>query len=158
MKSFDRAELWFEDFEKGNTVPLADYEISREEIIDFAVRFDPQPIHTDEDAARETIVEGLCASGWHTCAIFMRMMCGGFLLNAKGLGSPGVDNAKWIRPVRAGDRLSGSGTVESARASTSRPEIGICVIAYRVKNQHGEDVFAIDCRHIFARRNEESAS
>lgn len=146
--------LWFEDFVKGSRWGLAPYFVSDAEIIEFAKEFDPQPIHLDHQMALDGPTNGLCASGWHTCAILMRMMCDGFLLRANGLGSPGIDSNKWLLPVRPNETLIGHGIVDSARISQSRPHFGRCLITYHVLNPAGETVMTMACHHLFATRPE----
>src|SRR5262245_45607051 len=118
----------FEDFVEGASMTFGSKTITADEIIEFAGEFDPQPMHLDEAAGKASLLGGLAASGWHTCCIFMRMLCDGFLLDSTSQGSPGIDYAKWKRPVVAGDRLTGRVTIVSARASKSRPGIGLVTI------------------------------
>ena len=151
--SEDRRTLCWEDFEVGRTVPLGEKRVTREEIIAFAAEFDPQPFHLDEAAASGTMLGGLAASGWHTCAMLMRMMCDGYLNEAHALGSPGLDEVKWQAPVRPGDVLSARYTCLEARESQSRPDVGICKILYEVFNQDGTPVMTWDCTQFFGRRS-----
>lgn len=150
--------LYWEDFPEGFIGTLGPKQVTREEIIAFAAEFDPQPFHLDEAAAKDTMLGGLAASGWHTCAMLMRMMCDGYLLRAMSLGSPGLDEVKWLRPVRAGDTLTATYTVREARPSGSRPFVGICKIFYEVINQEGEPVMTWDCTQFFSRRPEGRAA
>ncbi len=116
------AKKWaYEDFVEGATFPLGTKAVTAEEIIEFASEFDAQPMHLDEAAGKASILGGLSASGWHTCAMFMRLICDGFLLDSTSQGSPGIDYAKWKKPVLAGDTLTARVTVLSARISKSRP-------------------------------------
>jgi acyl dehydratase len=147
-----RQTLHWEDFEVGRTVPLGEKQVTREEIVAFAAEFDPQPFHLDEVAAKDTMLGGLAASGWHTCAMLMRMMCDGFLLNSTSLGSPGLDEVKWLKPVRPGDTLRAQYTCVESRPSGRRPDMGVCKILYEVDNQHGETVMTWDCTQFFGRR------
>lgn len=128
---------YFEDFAVGQELPLAPYSISRDELIAFSAEFDPQPFHLDETAGSQSLLGGLAASGWHTCAIFMRMMCDGWLSDSSSMGSPGIDQARWLHPVRAGDRLTGVSEVLDVRASSSRPGMGIVRFRHRVENAKG---------------------
>jgi acyl dehydratase len=130
----------FEDFAVGFTVPLGPYKVTREETIAFAREFDPLPFHLDEAAADASMLGGLSASGWHTCAMMMRMMVDGFLAGSTSQGSPGVDFVKWLRPVRPGDTLDGTMTVVEARPSRSRPTLGIARLRNELRNQSGETV------------------
>ncbi|MBB4272496.1 acyl dehydratase [Rhizobium mongolense] len=118
-------KLVFEDFEPGRSFALGPVAVTAQEIIEFATEFDPQPMHLDEMAGRASILGGLAASGWHTSALFMRMMAYGFLLNSHSQGAPGIDVMEWRKPVLAGDTLSGRSTVLESRAMRSRPGIGI---------------------------------
>ncbi|MCW4113796.1 MaoC family dehydratase [Aurantimonas sp. MSK8Z-1] len=115
----------FEDLSVGTILSLGPYPVTRDEIVAFASEFDPQPFHLDEEAAKASLLGGLAASGWHTCAMMMRMMCDAFILGSTSQGSPGVDFVRWLRPVRPGDTLSGTATVLEARRSASRPGLGI---------------------------------
>src|SRR6202042_1542528 len=107
-------------------------------ILPFAEQFDPQPFHLDEAAARETMAGGLIASGWHTAAMLMRMSCDHFLNRSASQGAPGIAEVNWLKPVRAGDRLSLRRTTVGARPSASRPELGIVDFSFEVLNQLGE--------------------
>ncbi|HEV7251584.1 MAG TPA: MaoC family dehydratase [Mesorhizobium sp.] len=142
----------FEDFLPGVSFALGPKLVTAEEIVAFAREFDPQPFHLDEAAGRESILGGLAASGWHVCAMFMRMMCDSYLLDATSQGAPGIEEARWKRPVLAGDTLSGKSTVQSARASNSRPEIGIVSFRHELFNQRGESVFELENAAMFRRR------
>jgi len=112
--------------------------VTKQEIIDFARLYDPQPIHLDEDAARNSIVGGLCSSGYHTCAMLMRLICDGLLNRAASQGAPGLDEVKWMRPVRPDDVLSARVTVADKRVMGSRPHIGISRVVWELTNQKGE--------------------
>jgi acyl dehydratase len=131
-------KLSFEDFQPGRRFALGPKEVVAEEIIEFATEFDPQPMHLDEAAGKASILGGLAASGWHTSAMFMRMMADSYLLNALAEGAPGIDFMEWRKPVLAGDTLSGHSTVLEARPMRSRPGIGIAKFRHEVLNQRGE--------------------
>jgi len=138
------AKKWaYEDFVEGATFPLGTKLVTAAEIIEFASEFDAQPMHLDEAAGKASILGGLSASGWHTCAMFMRLICDGLLLDSTSQGSPGIEYAKWKKPVLAGDTLTGKTTVVSARISKSRPGIGFVAIRSELANQHGEQVFEL---------------
>ena len=123
------AKKWaYEDFVEGATFALGTKAVTAAEIIEFASEFDAQPMHLDEAAGKASILGGLSASGWHTCAMFMRLICDGFLLDSTSQGSPGIDYAKWKKPVLAGDTLTGKTHGHqrphlevAARASASSP-------------------------------------
>ena len=123
--------LHYEDFAKDQVIDLGTYRPTREEVIAFAREFDPQPFHLDEEAAKASIFGGLCASGWHTCAIVMRMIADGFLSRSAGMGSSGVDEVKWLKPVYADEPLTATLTITAKRVSAKRPEMG--VFTYRVE-------------------------
>ncbi|HET7717442.1 MAG TPA: MaoC family dehydratase [Bauldia sp.] len=141
----------FEDFVVGQILPLPERQVSRAEIIAFAAEFDPQPFHLDERAAATDLAGGLFASGWHVCSLLMRMLCDGFLVESACMGSPGIETMKWRRPVRPGDRLSGTSTVIELRPSTTRPEMGIVRFHHEVLNQAGVTVAWME-NPIFFRR------
>lgn len=145
------AKRYFEDFVVGEELPLGSRHVSRGEIIAFAAEFDPQPFHLDERAG-DGPVWGLMASGWHVGALFMNMLCSGFLLNSSSMGSPGIESLKWHRPVRPGDTLTASSTVVDTRVSKSRPEMGIVRFRHEVVNQAGETVMCLDNAILFGRR------
>jgi acyl dehydratase len=143
---------YFEDFEPGRTIPVGSRTVNQDEIIAFARQFDPQPFHVDPEAAAQSMFGGIIASGWHTCSMMMRMMVDGFLSEAASLGSPGVDEIRWLKPVRAGDTLSVTTTVLDARASSSRPDRGVVHTMWEAKNQHGETVATVNGMGMFLRR------
>jgi acyl dehydratase len=131
-------ELFFEDFPVGEVVDYGSYEVTAEEIVRFAREFDPQPFHVDEKAARASMLGGLSASGWHVCAIVMRMMVDGYFGRTASMGSTGIDEMKWLKPVFAGDRLSCRRTTLAARASAKRPEIGILTMRWELFDAKAE--------------------
>lgn len=143
---------YFEDFEPGKTIEVGTRTVTEEEIIDFAKQFDPQPFHIDKSAAAQSIYQGIIASGWHTCGMMMRVMVDGFLNDAASLGSPGIDEIRWVKPVRGGDTLTVTTTVLESRPSGSKPDRGIIVTLWEAKNQHGEVVATIKGMGMFARR------
>ncbi len=143
---------YFEDFEPGLELPLEPHTVTRAEIVAFAAEFDPQPFHLDEAAAADTLLGGLAASGWHTCALFMRMMYHGWLSQTACIGSPGIDMLKWRRPVRPGDTLSGRSVVLDIRASKSRPDRGFIRFRHEVVNGNGETVMVSENPIMFQRR------
>ena len=144
--------IHFEDFEIGQTRPYGPLAVTREAILDFARQWDPQPFHLDDAAAEASLFGRLAASGWHTCAMTMRMLCDAYLLRAASLGSPGVENLRWLQPVYAGDTLSGTLTVLEARASESRPGMGLVRSRWTTVNQHGQPVLTMEGWGMFRRR------
>ena len=146
------AKWYFEDFEVGKTYSVGSCSVSEEEAIAFATQFDPQPFHVDRDAASKSIFGGIIASGWHTCSMIMRVMVDGFLKESSSMGSPGVDEIRWIKPVRPGDTLSVSTTVLDVKPSGSRPDRGVVWTEWRATNQHGELVATVKGMGMFGRR------
>lgn len=142
----------FEDFKPGQVIELGSRIITKEEIIAFAREFDPQVFHLDEEAAKGTIYGGLLASGWHTGSILMRLLNDGLLKEALSLGSPGIDELRWLKPVRPGDTLSGRMTVVECVPSRSKPDRGIVRSLMELRNQHGEAVLTIKGLGLFGRR------
>jgi len=130
--------LYYEDFTEGRVFDLGTYLVTRDEVIGFAREFDPQPFHLDEAAAKSSVLGGLSASGWHNCAILMRMICDGYLNDAAGMGSSGMDEVKWLKPVYAGETLTGTMTVVTRRVSARRPEMGILTCRWELFNLAGE--------------------
>ncbi len=130
--------LHYEDYRIGQVLDLGSYAVSADEIKAFAAEFDPQPFHMDEEAAKASILGGLCASGWHSCAMLMRMIVNSYLGNSAGMGSNGLEEVKWLRPVFAGETLSGKATILSVRRSAKCAEMGIVQIHWEVFNQEGE--------------------
>lgn len=148
--------LFFEDFPPGETAEYGDRTVSREEIIAFAARYDPQPMHLDETAAAKTLLGGLAASGWHTACLLMRMNTDHMLRDSTSMGAPGIDELKWLRPVHPGDRLRVRRATLEARPSNSRPEMGLVSFLFEVLNQRGETVMTQRNTIMFGRRNGET--
>ena len=144
--------LYWEDFPVGQTRPYGPMTVSREAILDFARQWDPQPFHLDDAAAAASLFGRLAASGWHTAAMTMRMLCDAYLLEAASLGSPGIDQLRWHQPVHAGDVLHGELTVLSARASQSRPEMGLLQSRWQTWNQDRQLVLSMEGWSMFRRR------
>ncbi|MEJ6004607.1 MaoC family dehydratase [Paucibacter sp. AS339] len=142
----------FEDFTPGRVFDLGSKQVSRDEVLTFAAAFDPQPLHLDEVAAEASVLGGLSASGWHSCAMLMRMMCDAYLLDSTSQGSPGIDGLRWLKPVRPGDTLRARMTVLTARGSQSRPQIGLVRSEWAVFNQADEQVLSMEGWTMFARR------
>ncbi len=148
-------KIFFEDLEIGVAETFGSYAVTKEEVIDFASKYDPQPFHLDEEVAKQSVFGGLCASGWHTCAMTMRllvdhMMAQGFA----GMGSPGVDEIKWKRPVFPGDTLSVRGELVEKRDSQSRPNLGLVKSRYQVFNQNNEMVMQLVTNAMVLKRGE----
>ena len=150
--------LHWEDFAVGNVACYGPRTITREEILAFAAEFDPQPMHADEEAARATMLGGLVASGWHTYALSRRMMADGFILASASMGSPGVEEVRWLKPVRPGDSLTLRATVVEMRPSASRPGMGLIKFSYEMLNQADECVMTLVSTGMMARRGFTPAS
>ena len=116
---------WFEDFREGDVTEFGEYVMTEAAMVDFARQWDPQPFHLDAAAGEAHPFGGLVASGWHTASAMMRMLVDGYIPRDASLGSPGIDELRWLRPVRPGDRLHLRVTVLDARRSNSRPEMGL---------------------------------
>ena len=130
--------LTFEDFPPGRLGTFGPHHVSREDILAFAAEFDPQPMHLDEEAANRSMLNGLAGSGWHLCSIMMRMMFDGFIGRTASMGSPGVNEVRWLTPLRPGDDLLLDIDVTEARLSKSRPATGIVTFKVTVRNAGGE--------------------
>ena len=146
------ANYTFEDFTPGRRFEFTKRTLTADAIIAFAGEFDPQPMHLDEEAGRNSILGGLAASGWHTCAMFMRMLCDAVVSDSTSQGVPGVDQVRWKKPVLAGDTLTGRCTVLSKRLSRSRPQLGFVTTHSELFNQRGESVFELDNTAMFLTR------
>ena len=144
---------YWEDFKVGEVEQIGGKRVDKDEIIAFARQYDPQPFHIDEAAAKQSMYGGLIASGWHTCAMVMRMMCDAYMLRSASVGSPGIDNLKWLKPVRPGDTINARRTTLETRESKSKPDIGIVNNLWEVFNQDGEMVMTMRGYGMFRRRN-----
>lgn len=134
---------YYEDFLGDDLQDVGSFSLTEDEIIAFAVQFDPQIFHTDPQAAKQSIYGGLIASGWHTCARTMRLMCDTYLLETASSGSPGLENISWIKPVRPGDVISVRRTTLESRLSRSHPERGLVLSEFALTNQDGEKVMTM---------------
>ncbi|HEY2137408.1 MAG TPA: MaoC family dehydratase [Xanthobacteraceae bacterium] len=144
--------IHWEDFTPGQVADYGPQTVSAEEIKSFAAEFDPQPMHLDDEAARATPVGGLCASGWHTCAVMMRILTDGFILDSSSMGATGCDEIKWLAPVRPGDSLRVRTTVLETRASASRPAMGFVKARFDMFNGHDVRVMTLTSHLMFGRR------
>ena len=148
------AELryYWEDLEIDSVRELGSHTITREEIMDFARQFDPQPCHLDEQAAKASVFGGLCASGWHTCGLAMRLMVTNFLHEAASLGSPGLEDVRWLKPVFPGDTLSLRHAILAKRPMNSRPDVGLVRTRWMMFNQDQAQVLHMEGWAMFRRR------
>lgn len=149
--------IHYEDLPVGTVIDCGSRYVSREEIIAFAEEFDPQPHHLDEAAAEASMLKGLSASGWHTCAIMMKLMAENLAQRAASMGSPGIEEMRWMKPVRPGDTISLKGTVLSARISKSRPEMGLIEIDWAIANEH-EQVASMRATGLYGVRDPQKAA
>ncbi len=145
--------LYWEDFAVGQVREFGSYRVTREAVLAFAREFDPQPFHLDDAAAERSLFGRLAASGWHTCAMAMRMMCDGYLNQSASLGSPGLDKIRWTHPVYPGDTLRIRLTVLESRPLASRPTVGLVRSGWNVMNQDGVSVLTMEGSGFFGRRN-----
>jgi acyl dehydratase len=143
---------YFEDFRVGDVAELGPVAVTEEEIVEFATRYDPQPFHVDAVAAQKTMYGGLIASGWHTTALFMGMFVRAVLLDSASLGSPGVEEIRWLAPVRPGDTLRGRSTILDVRDSSKDPRRGTVYSLNEVRNQDDVVVMTMKARGFFAKR------
>lgn len=143
---------YWEDIKAGEVFELGSYTMDKERMVAFAREFDPQPFHVDEKAAGESVWGGLIASGWLTGSVLMRLLYEGFLKGKAGLGSPGIDELRWLKPVRPGDTLSARLTVLESTPSRSKPDRGIVRSLMEVSNQRGEVVMTTKGVNFFLRR------
>jgi acyl dehydratase len=133
-------QRYFEDYPVGEIATFGDHAVTEQEVIAFARQYDPQPFHLDAEAARTSIFGGLIASGWMTASIAMRLLVDHYISPLSSLGSPGIDELRWLRPVHPGDRLRLRVTVMSARRSESRPDRGLVQFLQEVLDQDGRTV------------------
>lgn len=152
------SKLHWEDFAVGSVATCGPRRVTREEIVAFAAEFDPQPFHLDEEAARTSMLGGLCASGWHTCCLMMRLLADGFLNRTTSMGSPGIDEVRWLLPLRPGDSISLRITVADKRASKSRPDRGFVRLVVEVLNQAGGRVMTLATTMMMKRREHGAAT
>jgi acyl dehydratase len=145
--------LYWEDFSLGEVRDLGHITPTREEIIAFASQFDPQPFHLDDEGGKASMFGGLCASGWHTCSMAMRLMVTNFLHETSSLGSPGLENIKWTKPVYPNDTLRLQTTVLETKPMGRRPDVGMTRNLWEMFNQHGEKVLHMEGWGMFRRRH-----
>jgi acyl dehydratase len=146
-------DRYFEDYVPGAVCEFGEVRISEDEIIEFACRFDPQQMHVDPATAARGAFGGLIASGWHTAALMMRLVVDIFLPRQASLGSPGIDELRWLRPVRPGDVLRVRVSVLDATRSRSKPDRGVVRTFMEVLNQHGDVVMSLRAMNIIACRS-----
>jgi acyl dehydratase len=144
---------YLEDMKVGTKARFGRYEVTREEVLEFAGKYDPQPFHLDDEAAAKTHFGRISASGWHTCAMTMAMLVENLKKNKQaGLGSPGLDELRWLKPVYPGDTLRVESELTEVTPSRSRPEMGSTKAKVTVFNQHDEPVMRLLSIGLVARR------
>jgi acyl dehydratase len=151
-------QLHWEDFSPGSVSEFGPRPVTRDEIVEFAAAFDPQPMHLDEAAARASMLGSLAASGWHSCCLLMRMISDGFLSQSHFLGAPGVDEVRWLKPLRAGESVIVRATVLETRASRSRPGLGFVKFQFELLDSSGALLMTLTVSPMFARRDAVNAS
>ena len=150
-------DRWFEDYVPGAVHDLGSVMVDEQEVIAFARQFDPQPFHLDKERAEKSTFGGLIASGWHTACMAMRLIVDHYLSEVSSEGSPGIDELRWLRPVRPGDQLSVRATILDARLSRSRPKRGIVRSQIETLNQDGEIVMLLTSTIFIRCRNQKEA-
>ena len=151
--SLPRDQRYFEDYKVGAVHRYGSIKITEADIVDFAKKFDPQPMHLDPRAAKNTPFGELIASGWHTAAVLSRLFVENYLSSVASVASPGIDDLRWKAPVRPGDTLYARITVVDARRSASKPDRGMVKSAIDVINQHNETVMSMKVMNLFMCRN-----
>ena len=150
--------IFYEDLAIGTTRNFGAYEVTREEVMEFASKYDPQPFHLDDEAAAQTHFGRLSASGWHTCAMTMAVIARHVVEEEQaGLGSPGIDELRWLKPVYPGDTLRCETEVIEKRRSASRPEMGIFKSRIRTFNQNDEIVLEMVSNALIRTRDPEGS-
>jgi len=150
-------KYYWEDLKAGSVRELGSVTVSAEEIKAFAEQFDPQPFHVDEAAGRRSIFGNLCASGWHTCALAMKLTVENFLNEAASMGSPGLESLRWLKPVYPGDTLTLKHTITESRPLRKRLDTGIVRSQWEMSNQNGETVMQMEGYGMFRRRTPATA-
>jgi acyl dehydratase len=143
---------YWEDFFKGQVFQCGPVQISEQEILQFAIQYDPQRFHVNTEAAKNTPFKGLIASGWQTGSLMMRMVCDGFLVNSSSIGSPGLESLKWLKPVRPGDILRTSVEVLETRPLNSKPHLGMMNSRWSCLNQNDELTTTLEAWIMFEKR------
>jgi acyl dehydratase len=144
--------IHFEDFNPGQEFDLGALTVTREEIVEFASEFDPQPFHLDDEAGRASLLGGMAASGWHSAALVMRLLADGLLTRATCMGSPGISKLKWRHPVFPGDTLTAKAVVLKKKKLSSKPDLGLVTIRVDAANQAAKQVLFWENAILFARR------
>jgi acyl dehydratase len=150
-------QQYWEDFTPGSVSEYGPRLVTRDEIVEFAAAFDPQPMHLEEAAAEASMLGGLAASGWHSCCLLVRMLSDGFITGSRFMGAPGVDEVRWLAPLRPGDAVTARATVLERRASRSRPGIGFVKFLFELNDAAGRRLMTMTVSPMFARRSAAAA-
>jgi acyl dehydratase len=145
-------ERYFEDYVAGSVHEFGDFTVTGADVVDFAKRFDPQYIHTDPDRAKNGPFKGLIASGWHSGAILCRLMVDHYISHVASLGSPGVDEMRWLHPVRPGDKLRIRTKITETRLSKSKPDRGLVSCEVEMINQNDQPVMTLKITNLLSKR------
>jgi acyl dehydratase len=145
-------ERYFEDYVAGSVYEFGDFTVTEADVVDFAKRFDPQYIHTDPDRAKNGPFKGLIASGWHSGAILCRLMVDHYISHVASLGSPGVDEMRWLHPVRPGDKLRIRTKITETRPSKSKPDRGLVSCEVEMINQDDQPVMSLKITNLLSKR------
>ena len=145
--------IYFEDLNEGDNYSRGPIFVSKKEILEFANKYDPQVFHIDEEKAKESLFGGLCASGWHTCSLYMKMLCDGFIKNLASLGSPGMNQIRWIKPLFPNQNITGKVTIISKTPSRSKPNIGSLITDSEVYNNKKEIIMTLQSISIVKKKN-----
>ena len=143
---------FWEDLQEGMRIEVGSLTVERDEVLAFARKYDPQPFHLDDAAAAQTMFGRLSASGWHTCAMAMGLMARNFMNHTASLGSPGLEQIKWPKPVYPGDTLTLFLSIQERRPMKSRPGVGLTRIMWEMFNQHGQQVLHLNAWVMFRQR------
>ena len=150
--SSSNKEWFFEDYQKDTVIEMGPIFVEEDELIEFALRYDPQPMHIDSEYAIKGPYEGLIASGWQTCALVMRELVKNYFSPSSSLGSPGIDELQWLKPVRPGDCLTVRATILETKLSRSKPDRGLVRTLVEALNQHQEKVVSFIALNFMLRR------
>ncbi len=142
----------WEDFSPGSVFEFGPRLVTRDEIVEFASAYDPQPMHLDEAAARASMLGSLAASGWHSCCLLMRMLSDSFISQSHFMGAPGVEEVRWLAPLRPGETVRARATVLETRPSRSRPQLGFVRFLFELLDSSGARVMTLTVSPMFARR------
>jgi len=145
-------EWFFEDYQEDTVIEMGPVYVEEDELIEFALRYDPQPMHIDPEAAKKGPYNGLIASGWQTCALVMGELVNNYFSPSSSLGSPGIDELQWLRPVRPGDSLTVRATILGTKLSRSKPDRGLVRTLVEALNQHQEKVVSFKALNFMLRR------